>query len=228
VKVGWLHWNNPEYFLWLERTSTSIAPFLSRTRGAAPMSKHRTFKPYCARACRTGDVVGCGYELATGKVFFTVNGAYQGVAFSDVPLAAFYPAVELRNSGARARVNFGQRPFVYREYAALGVFDADAGVLRAVPPPPGIPPTPRSSPLLSAQFRSPTASPTLRALSSPSMTTMTSPTRTPTRTPKLKAMLSSPVQMKATPRSISPPTTVASEYKRRIAEQRRARTARDE
>jgi hypothetical protein len=47
-------------------------------------------KPY-AEKYATGDVIGCGYDVASSTVFFTKNGKFLGVAFRDIPHLEYYP-----------------------------------------------------------------------------------------------------------------------------------------
>lgn len=62
----------------------------------------------------TGDVVGCGYNLVEGKIFFTRNGTCLGKAFEDVPINhLFYPTIGLRTPGEEIIANFGQKEFRY-------------------------------------------------------------------------------------------------------------------
>ena len=58
-----------------------------------------------------GDVVGCGINWETSRVFFTVNGRFLGFAPVKAQLTRLYPCVAVRNPGAIYRVNFGAEPF---------------------------------------------------------------------------------------------------------------------
>ena len=58
----------------------------------------------------TGDVVGCG--LVRGRLFFTKNGHFLGVAFKDV-FGVLYPCVELYPFSSVV-ANFGQTPFLLK------------------------------------------------------------------------------------------------------------------
>lgn len=54
-----------------------------------------------------GDIVGCGIIHSHNDVFFTHNGTYLGVAFSNVPPTAWYPSIGLHSPGERVTANFG-------------------------------------------------------------------------------------------------------------------------
>ena len=56
--------------------------------------------------------MGCGWVKNTNTIFFTKNGAFQGIAFKNV-YGSYYPAVGLSAQGASIAVNFGQMPFRY-------------------------------------------------------------------------------------------------------------------
>ncbi|KAI9315253.1 concanavalin A-like lectin/glucanase domain-containing protein [Dichotomocladium elegans] len=62
----------------------------------------------------TGDVIGCGMDIAHGRAFYTKNGVYLGIAFTTINTSiALYPCVGLNTSEEHVFVNFGQQPFVY-------------------------------------------------------------------------------------------------------------------
>jgi len=62
----------------------------------------------------TGDVIGCGYNLVEGKLFFTKNGLNLGKAFDDMPSnILLYPTIGLKTPGEEVQANFGQEDFVY-------------------------------------------------------------------------------------------------------------------
>jgi hypothetical protein len=46
----------------------------------------------------TNDVVGCGWNIRQGIVFFTLNGQYLGTAFKNVH-GKFYPVVGVNSPG---------------------------------------------------------------------------------------------------------------------------------
>jgi len=60
-------------------------------------------------------VVGCGYNLATNNLFFTLDGAFLDLVPSckTNPGVAYAAAVTLHNLGDRVRLNLGQFPFVF-------------------------------------------------------------------------------------------------------------------
>jgi len=72
---------------------------------------HRYGMPY-GPTWNKDDIVGCGWEPSSQKVFYTLNGKYLGVAFENV-VGSFYVAVGLHTHGARIKVNFGQEPFFF-------------------------------------------------------------------------------------------------------------------
>lgn len=61
-----------------------------------------------------GDVVGCGFDQEKGEIFFTKNGSFLGIAFSNVrPDPNLHPVVGFRSHGSEVSVNFGQWEFMY-------------------------------------------------------------------------------------------------------------------
>ena len=60
----------------------------------------------------TGDTVGCGCDYRNQQVFFTLNGRYLGVAFSNIT-GTLYPVVGLHSPGQIITANFGHHSFKY-------------------------------------------------------------------------------------------------------------------
>lgn len=63
----------------------------------------------------TEDIVGCGVNFYTRKIFFTKEGKIVGAAF-DLPsnaIGKLYPTVSLHSPAEEIEVNFGQYPFSF-------------------------------------------------------------------------------------------------------------------
>jgi len=59
-----------------------------------------------------GDVIGCGWNINKGVIYFTVNGVNVGDAFYNAK-GRFYPVVWVSENNVRVDMNFGQQPFKY-------------------------------------------------------------------------------------------------------------------
>ena len=59
-----------------------------------------------------GDVIGCGWNMREGTIFFTKNGKHQGIAFRNV-YGNFYASVGVDSIDVTILVNFGQMPLLY-------------------------------------------------------------------------------------------------------------------
>lgn len=74
-----------------------------------------------------GDVLGCGYNSETKEIFFTRNDKVLGVAFKNVPVAAYYAACGFRPTNQqKVSFNFGHEPFVFKGSAQQQAALADA------------------------------------------------------------------------------------------------------
>lgn len=78
-------------------------------------SSHPQGKAYGGAQHRYGptDTIGCGVNFRTGEAFFTKNGNYLGLAFSNIKADKLFPCVGMKKAGEGVKANFGQRPFVY-------------------------------------------------------------------------------------------------------------------
>lgn len=58
-------------------------------------------------------VVGCGYDLETQKIFYTLDGHLVGIAFANIAPAELFATVSVDSVNSKVTCNFGQRPFKY-------------------------------------------------------------------------------------------------------------------
>lgn len=83
----------------------------------------------------TNDVIGVAFDATAGSLTFYKNGASQGVAFSSLPAATYFPAVGDGSSLGTVTYagNFGQQPFVYPTlptgFLPLNTFNTAAGTV---------------------------------------------------------------------------------------------------
>jgi hypothetical protein len=83
-----------------------------------------------------GDTVGCGWLPAEGKVYFTLNGEYLGIAYAEVETAHFYFPTVAADGNAIVEVNLGRKPFQYSQ-ANLSFANGILYIVPAsLPPPP--------------------------------------------------------------------------------------------
>ena len=121
IRVGWLYWENPDYFQWVSRKSDHVAPYLTHTSGSLPQERDKKTSKYTSPA-KSGTTIGCAVSLKDGKIFFTKNGVKLATAFDNVPLRSFTPAVELRTNRVAVSINFGQEQFRYNPFRSKGGF----------------------------------------------------------------------------------------------------------
>ncbi|CAG8525553.1 2424_t:CDS:2 [Cetraspora pellucida] len=65
-----------------------------------------------------GDTIGCGYRPDDGEIFFTINGKFLGVAFSELK-HTWYPSIGTDGS-CELEVNFGDTEFKYKGARGFG------------------------------------------------------------------------------------------------------------
>jgi len=70
-------------------------------------SGHAYAEPY-----DSGDVIGCGYDISSKCTFFTKNGTYLGVAFTDFPNLPYYPMCGSLEA-CEMSFNLGSEPFLF-------------------------------------------------------------------------------------------------------------------
>ena len=57
-------------------------------------------------------MIGCLIDLEKGEISFSRNGTSLGIAFTEVGILPYYPAISL-SQGERCDLNFGGKPFRY-------------------------------------------------------------------------------------------------------------------
>lgn len=62
---------------------------------------------------KPGDVVGCGWDVDHGSVWFTLNGIVVGTAYSDISKHVFFPSFGA-DGFCKVHFNFGSAPFRYK------------------------------------------------------------------------------------------------------------------
>lgn len=66
-----------------------------------------------ARKYFSGDVIGCGIVWSSQEVFYTLNGAFLGVASHGLDFDSYYACIGIQASSCRLKVNFGTEPFAF-------------------------------------------------------------------------------------------------------------------
>lgn len=57
--------------------------------------------------------MGCGLIYETGEVFFTKNGKFLGVGYSNAQGKELFPSVGLHSSAEKVVFNLGKKPFKF-------------------------------------------------------------------------------------------------------------------
>ncbi|KAK6537235.1 hypothetical protein TWF694_011431 [Orbilia ellipsospora] len=60
---------------------------------------------------RGGDTIGCGYSMEAGRIFYTLNGKFLGIAFENVR-GRLHPTIGATVE-CKGKVNFGNEPFMF-------------------------------------------------------------------------------------------------------------------
>jgi len=68
---------------------------------------------YVQRSLQAGDVVGCGFQVERGAVFFTHNGVLLPVVPVSIAASPLFAVVGMHSAGEAVRCNFGARPFLF-------------------------------------------------------------------------------------------------------------------
>lgn len=79
-----------------------------------------------------GDTVGCGIDYESRSIFFTLNGTYQGTAFSGVDLAEgqeLYPTVGI-DAAVEITFNFGRENFEFDLQGYINKREIEAAFLQ--------------------------------------------------------------------------------------------------
>jgi len=67
---------------------------------------------YLTDPWQVGDVVGCGFDFARKRAFFTKNGILLG-QYEIIPKEYLYATLGARSIGEKAMINFGKKPFAF-------------------------------------------------------------------------------------------------------------------